>query len=379
MAGIFISYRRSTASTTTYRLVDDLRRAFGPEQIFLDVESIQPGLPFAKAIQQSMKKSSVALIMIDPQWVSVTDEQGTPRLQNVEDWVREEVRAALSSSARVIPVLIEGAQMPEQHDLPADIQPLANLQAFTLLPSQAHWAFDVNRLIEQVAAIDHKLVRIDSQQSAAGGTQPAAVYSRKVISGFVIYALITLTAAFEGWDDSDEVMGAVLFLLVAGGLFIYGFLDVRKGLSRGKKGAITGIVLSALSLVGHLSSYAMMEAGYNASYDADYDTSYATPSGNAGLPATAAGFSGSWVSQQGVVLQMQQRGSDVSFVEYNAFGGQVGQGEGSVSGSQLTFNYYNPILRLSASGTANLNGQTMQMTLLEPNSGQRLTYIYYRQ
>ena len=85
MSGIFISYRLS----------DELKRIFGEKNIFLGVESISPGLPFADAIQQSLNQCSVVLIIIGPQWLNIAGDDGERRLSDINDWVRQEVKLAL--------------------------------------------------------------------------------------------------------------------------------------------------------------------------------------------------------------------------------------------------------------------------------------------
>lgn len=409
MPGIFISYRRSSSSTTTYRLVDDLRRVFGAEQIFLDVESIEPGIPFAQAIQKSLQKSSVALIMIGPQWANLQDKQGNPRLQDSHDWVRQEVRAALASGARVIPVLIEGGTMPEEDELPDDIKALTQLQAFTLLPSQTHWAFDVKRLIDNISAIDPALKSIVTPRPHTDILNQH--YSYKVIGGFALYLITVLLLGFENPIDSDTILGGIFFLLVAGMLFVFGLIDIRNGLVRGKKGAITGIVLCSLGVIGHSISYsqklgeeqsstaanssqnaaqfdnannhvdntAAAHAGYVNQADFGNDEGSAPAATPAAYEQNASLiFSGVWIAQNGSRLQIVQRDADVTFNEFNAFGAQVGQGAGSVSDQQLNFNYYNPVLNINATGTAIMRGNNT-LYIAIAYSGQQFDYIYYRQ
>jgi hypothetical protein len=49
MAGkIFINYRRGDDPGNTGRLFDRLQEAFAPEQLFMDVDSIAPGLDFVR-------------------------------------------------------------------------------------------------------------------------------------------------------------------------------------------------------------------------------------------------------------------------------------------------------------------------------------------
>jgi len=61
------------------------------------------------------------------------------------EFVRLEVEAALRSNARVIPVLVEGATMPDPDDLPPSMAALVRRNG--LVVSHARFSADVARLV----------------------------------------------------------------------------------------------------------------------------------------------------------------------------------------------------------------------------------------
>ena len=70
-------------------------------------------------------------MFIGPGWLSTTDRDGNRRLDDPGDWVRLEVEAALRRpEVAVVPVLVNGAEMPPSHDLPDSLKPLTDRQAF---------------------------------------------------------------------------------------------------------------------------------------------------------------------------------------------------------------------------------------------------------
>ncbi|GAB1263532.1 toll/interleukin-1 receptor domain-containing protein [Aurantivibrio infirmus] len=381
MPGIFVSYRRSGTSTTTYRLVDDLRRAFGPEHIFLDVESIDPGIPFAEAIKLSLAKSSVALIMIGPEWATVKDDAGEPRLQNHDDWVRQEVRAALAANSRVIPVLVQGAEMPLASQLPEDMRGLTELNAFTLLPSQTHWSFDVNRLIENIKRADPNLAKTDVPPTPRPNPAPPAPapkhYSYKVIGGLALLVLVLL-ASTEGWDDAGEILFECLILVVGAGLCIAGLIDINKGKTTGFKGAITGISINSIAAVCYLigSLIFSMSGGYDTYNELDYSNNSSQLLQNQTI--NTGNLNGTWVSPTSTI-QVTHNGNNFSFIDINAFGAQVGSGQGNIQNGSLQFQYYNSLFDSSFNGTGTANNGALYFELYEPNSGQRIPITYYRQ
>jgi hypothetical protein len=73
--GIFISYRHADGGGFAGRLYDSLhavlrRRA----DIFMDVEKLDPGTDFVDALEAAIAKCGVVLVVIDPTWISVTDD-----------------------------------------------------------------------------------------------------------------------------------------------------------------------------------------------------------------------------------------------------------------------------------------------------------------
>lgn len=147
MDGIFISYRREDSAGFAGRLADALEQGLGSEQVFRDVDDILPGQDFVDAIETQLRALGVVLVLIGPQW-SRSEHEGVRRLEDPDDFVRLEIRLALALGKPVIPVLVGGARMPAEAELPEDIRALARRQAFSL--SDAGWKADVARLNEAI-------------------------------------------------------------------------------------------------------------------------------------------------------------------------------------------------------------------------------------
>ncbi|MDP2043213.1 MAG: toll/interleukin-1 receptor domain-containing protein [Algoriphagus sp.] len=143
---IFISYRREDTSGESGRLKDKLEQVFGQENIFYDVETLEAGLNFDQSIAKALNDSKVLLAMIGPHWLKVSDSTGTKRIQKPDDWVRKEIAEALKRELRVIPVLVNGAEMPDSDELPDDLKELSLKHAQELTSSR--WNYDVGKLTE---------------------------------------------------------------------------------------------------------------------------------------------------------------------------------------------------------------------------------------
>jgi len=144
MTGVFISYRRDDRPGFAARLAEALENTFGAEHVFRDVEDIRPGEDFVSVIETRLQAVDVVLAVIGPAWLSA-ERNGIRRLDEPGDFVRLEIATALEAGKPVWPVLVGGAAMPSQTDLPEAICALARRHAVVL--SDPGWKDDVNRLI----------------------------------------------------------------------------------------------------------------------------------------------------------------------------------------------------------------------------------------
>ncbi|HKJ01305.1 MAG TPA: toll/interleukin-1 receptor domain-containing protein [Longimicrobiales bacterium] len=148
MLDVFISYRRSDTRGDAGRLFDRLSGYFGSDHVFMDVDDIDPGQDFAVVLQKALARCGALIVLIGPGWVDVQREDGSRRLDDPADFVRVEIRAALGRGARVIPVLVGGAKLPQADQLPDDLAGLLRHQAFEITDPDFH--ADVDRLIAGV-------------------------------------------------------------------------------------------------------------------------------------------------------------------------------------------------------------------------------------
>lgn len=163
MADIFICYRREDSEAHAGRLYDPLAARFGAAAVFLDVDTLNPGVDFDVVIQSTLGRCNVVLVIIGPGFFS-------HRLRDTNDFVRREIVAALRGRKRVIPVLVGGASLPSKRQVPQDVAPLLGKNAVTL--NHATWKDDVGRLIRAL----EKILRDKRRSPAArrGSSRPDA-------------------------------------------------------------------------------------------------------------------------------------------------------------------------------------------------------------
>ena len=168
-AGIFISYRRDEARHAAGRLADDLAQVFGPTAIFRDIEGIDPGVDFTRSLDKALNACVVMLVLMGPRWLDMRNPKGERRLDDAEDWIRQEIATALKRDVRVVPVLLEGAKVPEASQLPEDLRGLTRRQALDM--SDTRWRGDLQRLIEALDKLPG-LQRLDQTEPAPPTPEP---------------------------------------------------------------------------------------------------------------------------------------------------------------------------------------------------------------
>jgi len=90
----------------------------------MDIDSIPFGADYRVRIQEALSRTDVVAIVIGPKWFG--EPRGDkPRIFQTNDPVRLEVAAALKKPELLVtPLLVDGAEMPAEADLPDDIKDL---------------------------------------------------------------------------------------------------------------------------------------------------------------------------------------------------------------------------------------------------------------
>lgn len=144
---IFISYRRDDSSDVTGRIYDRLIQHFGEHAVFKDVDSIPLGVDFRKHLGDSVGRCDVLLTVIGRQWL--IGNMGQRRLDDVRDFVRIELEAALQRDIPVVPVLVRAASMPSLEDLPETLQSFVYRNGIPVRPDP-DFHHDMDRLINGI-------------------------------------------------------------------------------------------------------------------------------------------------------------------------------------------------------------------------------------
>jgi hypothetical protein len=144
---VFICYRRDDSAGHSGRLYDQLTEDLGPEQVFLDLAgSIDAGADFVSTIEDRIASCDVLLVVIGRSWLTALGDTASTATRR--DYVSHEIAVARKHDVRIIPVLVQGARMPEEDEFPEHLRGLARLQAVEI--GDRRWQEDVRRLITSI-------------------------------------------------------------------------------------------------------------------------------------------------------------------------------------------------------------------------------------
>jgi hypothetical protein len=236
MPAILISYRRADSSAIAGRIFDRLAAHYGEASVFMDVDHIPFGIDFRAHLQETLQRTDVLIAVIGRNWLG-NSADGAARMHEKTDPVRVEIETALERKTPIIPVLVDGARMPQSADLPAEFGNFAFLNAAEVATGRDFRAH-MERLI---GAIDRAAGIAGSRpaspsargraQSTAGGAEqkPAGkVRPTEAVRHFLVPLVLLLVAHHVIINALDLntaylwIASGIIPLAFGGGLFWLG-------------------------------------------------------------------------------------------------------------------------------------------------------------
>lgn len=120
----FLCYRRKDSEDITSRIEDHLVSVFGRNSILKDTDFIDIGDDFRKRIKKELANCKIMLVIIGKKWFKSNGE--------ISEHVEFEIYHGLQNQIDIIPVLVNGAQMPSYSELPLEIEDFANYNGIHL-------------------------------------------------------------------------------------------------------------------------------------------------------------------------------------------------------------------------------------------------------
>ncbi len=258
MGKIFISYRRADAEFAAGELGRQLRRDFGDEQVFRDKEDVGGGVAWRQEVLHEIDRDSVLLVLIGEDWANAKDADGRRRLDNSDDPLRLEITDGIREGARILPILLENAQMPSEEELPPELRLLAGINALNLRDGDWEYYFDkIRKTLETVGfkPVDSLSQAPPQERQTTLPTPKKSVFGLIMGTiGAVLVVLVLLAVALGNLDRAGHIAAAVFSI---GGLVlgVIAWRELRHGRSRVR---FLGIVVCILAALGFFVALAGM-------------------------------------------------------------------------------------------------------------------------
>jgi len=202
---IFISYRREDSAGYAQAIYGRLTQKFSEHRVFMDVDTIEPGVDFVRTIEQAVEKCDVLIALVGNRWLESKGGAEGPRLNNPEDFVRVEIATALSRDIRVIPVLLDGTPMPAEALLPPPLKLFARRNAIEI--GNSRFSSDIERLTTAIDKFfqeqaEAAVTKVDSANLSRTLDQSKESKIASLIYWTVaaLYAFWAIMTAWIGWQ-----------------------------------------------------------------------------------------------------------------------------------------------------------------------------------
>jgi TIR domain len=155
-AGVFICYHHEDSGDLAGRLADRLASALGSARVFRDTDSINLGENFVEAINASIEKCKLMIVLIGEHWlIKLNDEDCHAGSGN---WVKTEIEAAFANNVQVLPVTVANARVPDPAELPPSLEKLWPIQATEI--RSASFDRDADHLIRYIRKLKPNAIRV---------------------------------------------------------------------------------------------------------------------------------------------------------------------------------------------------------------------------
>ncbi|AXK32411.1 toll/interleukin-1 receptor domain-containing protein [Streptomyces armeniacus] len=169
---IFVNYRTTDEASSAVLIEDKLSQRFGSDSVFRDHKSIKAGEKYPEKLLSGVRRCSVLIAVIGPEWTSARNERGQRSLDNVDDWTRREIVEALHCGVHVIPVLVTPRTAPlTEAELPAALADLAHRQYRQF--NARTFNTDITQLGDDIAELVPRLGRLDRDFATRAPQHPS--------------------------------------------------------------------------------------------------------------------------------------------------------------------------------------------------------------
>ncbi len=129
---VFVSYRRDDRALQAELVARLLEERLGKPRVFFDTSDMSPGQPLRHSLALALGRAQAMVVVVGPNWAAAENRK---RLDDEDDWVRNELSKALATpGAEVVVLYVDGARVLTPLDLPEPLHSLLDRLYVTAPP-----------------------------------------------------------------------------------------------------------------------------------------------------------------------------------------------------------------------------------------------------
>jgi hypothetical protein len=191
MPRIYLSYRRAESAAAAQRLLATF------ERLGIICTESSRSERFNTNTEREIKGCDFVLVLMGTKWATLENRFGFSLLYDPNDVVRREVETALTAKRTIIPILVDGAAIPESGNIPVSLAPLLTLKPI-VLRNDPYFDDDLQPLLEKI----HPNA-VQQRNIAAAAHHIFISYSRKDVPIMQRLRDDLRGSQFSVWVDED--------------------------------------------------------------------------------------------------------------------------------------------------------------------------------
>jgi hypothetical protein len=161
---------------------------------------------FPDKLRWGVEGCAVLLALIGPEWLDVRGDDGGRRLDDADDFVRQEIALALEQGKKVIPVLFDDTPLPPRDRLPDPLKALVQCDALLLRGKDYEYQTqrrELTRLLAKVPGVPQPLPEAEEVSQADSNRHRMLAEVRRIwIDGYLKDSLHNLVRIELGLEET---------------------------------------------------------------------------------------------------------------------------------------------------------------------------------
>ena len=179
----------------------------GFTNVFVDIDGIPTADDFKDRIRKEIRDSDLIVAVIGKNWHDILRQRSKGRERDI---LEREIKTALRHDKEILPILVDGAEMPSEYDLPPGIAPFHYRSALTVTRDQT-----LEALVSRFAALYDKVSRARRLREIWRKAYIGGALFAYFVCAILIHIVGYVEYGAEPWSGMAQIWSGFFFWPVA--------------------------------------------------------------------------------------------------------------------------------------------------------------------